>query len=101
MNPRELLQSAQAAEREGDLARAGALLEQAARIYESTGQKARAAQMRRHVDRLGDSARAGARGVEEPPAAKLNGHPEAPGPGKRSEERRVGEECRSRWAPYH
>ncbi|MGZ6072052.1 MAG: ClpX C4-type zinc finger protein [Myxococcaceae bacterium] len=82
MNPRELLQSAQAAEREGDLARAGALLEQAARIYESTGQKARAAQMRRHVDRLGASARSGARGVEEPPAATMNGHrhPEAPGP---------------------
>ena len=23
------------------------------------------------------------------------------GPGKRSEERRVGQECRSRWSPYH
>ena len=23
------------------------------------------------------------------------------GPGKRSEERRVGKECRSRWSPYH
>ena len=22
-------------------------------------------------------------------------------PGKRSEERRVGKECRSRWSPYH
>ena len=79
MNPRELLQSAQAAEREGDLARAGALLEQAARIYESTGQKARAAQMRRHVDRLGASARAGARGVEEPRTVNLNGHSETAG----------------------
>jgi hypothetical protein len=78
VNPRELLQSAQAAEREGDLARAGALLEQAARIYESTGQKARAAQMRRHVDRLGASARAGARGVEEP-RTNLNGHSETAG----------------------
>jgi len=25
----------------------------------------------------------------------------APGPGDRSEERRVGKECRSRWSPYH
>src|SRR2546430_5060157 len=25
----------------------------------------------------------------------------APGHGKRSEERRVGKECRSRWSPYH
>src|SRR3712207_8384047 len=24
-----------------------------------------------------------------------------PCPGKRSEERRVGKECRSRWSPYH
>ena len=27
-------------------------------------------------------------------------HPEPP-PTKRSEERRVGKECRSRWSPYH
>ena len=80
MNPRELLQSAQAAEREGDLARAGALLEQAARIYESTGHAARAAQMRRHVERLGPEARAAARGVEEPPEPRRNGHPEVPEP---------------------
>ena len=73
MNPRELLQSAQAAEREGDLARAGALLEQAARIYESTGHAARAAQMRRHVDRLGSVARGGAGEVEEPPGGRGNG----------------------------
>ena len=52
MNPRELLQSAQAAEREGDLARAVALLEQAARLYEETGHPSRAAQMRRHAGRL-------------------------------------------------
>ena len=78
MNPRELLQTAQAAEREGDLARAGALLEQAARIYESAGHTARAAQMRRHVERLGGVARAAARGVEEPPpAGRSNGEPEA------------------------
>ncbi len=77
MNPRELLQSAQAAEREGDLARAGALLEQAARIYESTGHDARAAQMRRHVERLGPAARAAARGVEEPRSGgRGNGGPE-------------------------
>jgi hypothetical protein len=76
VNPRELLQSAQAAEREGDLARAGALLEQAAQIYESTGHDARAEQMRRHVERLGPVARAGARGVEEPASAgRRNGGP--------------------------
>jgi hypothetical protein len=53
VNPRELLQSAQAAEREGDLERAGALLGLAARLYEQTGHPARAAQMRRHMERLG------------------------------------------------
>lgn len=74
MNPRELLQSAQAAERGGDLARAGALLEQAARLYEASGHHARAAQMRRHVDRLGAPALFGARGVEEPLTGTLNGH---------------------------
>jgi hypothetical protein len=78
VNPRELLQSAQAAEREGDLARAGALLEQAAQVYESTGHPARAAQMRRHVERLGPAAAAGARGVEEPPGGRVHG--EAPEP---------------------
>ena len=80
MNPRELLQSAQAAEREGDLARAGALLEQAARIYESTGHSARAAQMRRHVERLGPAAYSGARGVEEPAPARLGAAAEATDP---------------------
>ena len=25
----------------------------------------------------------------------------SPGLGRRSEERRVGKECRSRWSPYH
>ena len=29
------------------------------------------------------------------------GHPEAEGTMGRSEERRVGKECRSRWSPYH
>ena len=80
MNPRELLQSAQAAEREGDLARAGALLEQAARIYESTGHDARAAQMRRHVERLGAVARAGAGGAEEPLVSSGNGERDAADP---------------------
>src|SRR2546430_8794842 len=28
-------------------------------------------------------------------------HPGARGPARRSEERRVGKECRSRWSPYH
>jgi hypothetical protein len=80
VNPRELLQSAQAAEREGDLARAGALLEQAARIYETTGHSARAAQMRRHADRLGPTAVAGARSVEEPPGSRGSAEEAATGP---------------------
>src|SRR2546430_4030707 len=29
------------------------------------------------------------------------GDQEGAGPGRRSEERRVGKECRSRWSPYH
>ena len=33
----------------------------------------------------------------DPPAAA----PTAPGTTTRSEERRVGKECRSRWSPYH
>jgi len=81
VNPRELLQSAQAAEREGDLARASALLEQAARIYESTGHAARAAQMRRHVERLGPAADSGMGGVEEPAPRGLGGPTEAADPG--------------------
>src|SRR3989441_5832219 len=28
-------------------------------------------------------------------------HLQSSGPGTRSEERRVGKECRSRWSPYH
>src|SRR5207245_4539010 len=32
-------------------------------------------------------------------AAVLLGHPDAVEPGLRSEERRVGKECRTRWAP--
>jgi hypothetical protein len=80
VNPRKLLQSAQAAEREGDLARAGALLEQAAQIYESTGHSARAAQMRRHVERLGPAAGFGSRGVEEPAPGRLDVPVEAADP---------------------
>ena len=30
-----------------------------------------------------------------------NAKPQAPKPEARSEERRVGKECRSRWSPYH
>src|SRR5256885_8401563 len=32
---------------------------------------------------------------------RRGGDGEQPGPDDRSEERRVGEECRSRWSPYH
>ena len=32
--------------------------------------------------------------------AKVIGNPDAK-PAERSEERRVGKECRSRWSPYH
>ena len=71
MNPRELLQSAQAAEREGDLARAATLLEQAARLYEETGHPSRAAQMRRHVERLVPGSGGG-----EPLAPSVDAEPE-------------------------
>ena len=69
MNPRELLQSAQAAEREGDLARAVALLEQAARLYEETGHPSRAAQMRRHAGRLLGGAGPGEDSLDAPAPA--------------------------------
>ena len=89
MNPRELLQSAQSAEREGDLARAGALLEQAARAYEAAGHDARAAQMRRHVERLGAAARSGAEEVEARPARRNGdrGPADVPGSGRTLVER--------------
>ena len=43
-------------------------------------------------------------GIVLPDAAKekpAEGIVLALGEGKRSEERRVGKECRSRWSPYH
>src|SRR5256886_5455601 len=33
--------------------------------------------------------------------AWVRSHPVSPPPALRSEERRVGKECRSRWSPYH
>src|SRR3989449_1726531 len=51
-----------------------------------------------------------AMGVGRPPCASAGGTPanaqepgdrDDPPPGDRSEERRVGKECRSRWSPYH
>ena len=33
--------------------------------------------------------------------ARFRATPGAPLPAQRSEERRVGKECRSRWSPYH
>ena len=38
--------------------------------------------------------------VENPPA-NAGDTGSSPGLGRRSEERRVGKECRSRWSPYH
>ena len=39
---------------------------------------------------------------QAPPAAKAKEKPDRiPLPNERSEERRVGKECRSRWSPYH
>src|SRR6266702_6612137 len=35
------------------------------------------------------------------PAGRTRRELRMPGAGKRSEERRVGKECRSRWSPYH
>src|SRR5260221_8921294 len=35
------------------------------------------------------------------PTTNVVGAPAAPGGSGRSEERRVGKECRSRWSPYH
>ena len=49
---RQLVMSAQAAERVGDLALAQQLLEEAARACEEAGRETRAAQLRRHVQRL-------------------------------------------------
>ena len=49
---RELLMSAQAAERSGDLHTAQDLLEQAARACEAGGRSARALQLRRQAERL-------------------------------------------------
>src|SRR3989454_11857945 len=49
------------------------------------------------------------RGAETPPREAVEprlerrgaAHGAPGGPGPRSEERRVGKECRSRWSPYH
>src|SRR3712207_7291506 len=35
------------------------------------------------------------------PGGPCRGRPSAPAAAQRSEERRVGKECRSRWSPYH
>ena len=52
---RQLVLSAQAAKRVGDLALAQELLEQAARACETAGRLARATQLRRHARRLADT----------------------------------------------
>src|SRR3712207_9099181 len=53
------------------------------------GRRAGGAERRRQAARLGPRARRRGRGAARPFA------------GARSEERRVGKECRSRWSPYH
>src|SRR5256885_2402544 len=46
-------------------------------------------------------------GFDSPPAARIlaagfeTSRRQSHRPGRRSEERRVGKECRSRWSPYH
>ena len=51
---------------------------------------------------LQDSLSAGAgTGAVEHPGADLYQQGGARDEGARSEERRVGKECRSRWSPYH
>ena len=52
---RQLVMSAQAAERAGDLRLAQELLEQAARACEGGGRAARAEQLRRHARRLAET----------------------------------------------
>lgn len=52
---RQLVMSAQAAERAGELALAEDLLEQAARACEAAGRAARAEQLRRHARRLAET----------------------------------------------
>ena len=39
--------------------------------------------------------------IKEMPVVVIDAGHGGTDPGKRSEERRVGKECRSRWSPYH
>src|SRR5437660_5080007 len=48
-----------------------------------------------------DAAAEGGRGALPPRAHDLGNEPRRYGIAHRSEERRVGKECRSRWSPYH
>src|SRR2546430_7951509 len=59
--------------------------------------RARPGQPQRH---MGVSRGAVPSARRRPPADRVSGDP-VPAPGVRSEERRVGKECRSRWSPYH
>ena len=65
----------------------------------------RAVQAGEHVRAIRPIGIAGGQEVRHP--VPLQGHGELPGEGEvgaqrsRSEERRVGKECRSRWSPYH
>src|SRR5256714_2094389 len=62
------------------------------RVEELTGLKVSAAESARVLESLGFS----------PPDAKVDKHDgNATDADSRSEERRVGKECRSRWSPYH
>ena len=52
--------------------------------------------------RLGHDVVFALRNPDDPKSvALLRGAPNAKGASTRSEERRVGKECRSRWSPYH
>src|SRR5256885_13191865 len=72
-------------------------------IFESRQSRAAAAQGLRHSARLrrAQRARARQRRTDAGGLARYLRRRRQPGAQRRSEERRVGKECRSRWSPYH
>src|SRR2546422_10910990 len=71
-----------------------------ARTAQQGGGSSRAGVGRRWVGAVGRGGRGG-RGGREPAASAAPAHGDVRGLLARSEERRVGKECRSRWSPYH